>query len=274
MNINRFTQSTLSVWIISAVIFIAGCDLISKSDYEPGLDADIHELEVLFTEQMATNQKPVLTLQLVTKEFFPCYNYQLQTEFKDIHSTDTSLAIEVGEVTIDNICLTAFGPANAWIHFDERDLIRELLLIQQDYTDRFQIEITDEKAEVKLIDGSFSEIKYNTYYRTPEYSMSSRCSMSEGYSEICDLWFTELESAPFVTRLEFPDDGVIPYPSAHEGSTLEYRYYRYGSEENFEQIKSMFSAFVIDHSEETDGGNFLISNWKRQFLSRHIVIND
>ena len=264
---NRLAYRFLSAVFISTVLFFTGCDLVSKSEYAQNPNDEVLNLNVQFTEYVQSDQPPELHLLLVTKKIYPCYNYQLQTEQVDKQSTDIRLVLEIGDVNTGGVCATAIGPARARISFDQRADINELLLINYDFTDRLNIEITSEKAVVELSEGTFTEVEETTFNRTPPYSMYARCSPQQDAPEVCDLFYNELEALEFISRFEFPEDGILPFPVAHESSSLEYRYYLYGAEDNFEELLSNFPEIADQIIEDYPESNFLIMNWKRNFYN-------
>lgn len=253
---------------------LAGCDLVSKSELNQETDSELYNLYAQFVERHDEDKGLKLYLNLITKEQFGCYNYRLLTEQIDSESNDYRLALEVTGATLPgNACATALGPARAFIPFENRVGIKELKVKNGHRSDLLTVNVTSETASVELEEGTFIEVVEPELYRTPRHSMHSRCRMTNDTSQLCENWFEKLESEPYTERFEFTENVRITYPRNRDDSPSEYRYFKYGSEENYEKIKDLFTEFVIRHSEIATQLNPGIQNWKGEFLIPNMILD-
>ena len=153
--------------IIILITLLQGCQLFEadrRSYSESGI-AD-EGLLINFREHQkdSKDSDPELFLDLQTKEIFKCANYRIDYKKR---SKDTSIEIRLLGIDIGPFCLTAFGPAYAHISFPDVAGKMELVIMDGDLRDRFEIYITDTRVDITPIDVSFTETGRTRYYRKP-----------------------------------------------------------------------------------------------------------
>lgn len=265
------------IWLPSLIVLVliwTGCDLFPENSNDERSGASDQGVSIQFTEYIQADTPPELHFRISTNEIFGCYNYKINYVIDKISSRTHRLVISLTSIELHgNICATALGPATAMIPFEEYSTIEEIVLLDGRLQDRLSVNISDKKAEVEVLESSFTTVEHIRTYLTPENSFYTRCSTSHEAPELCNDWFQKLENDAALSEFKFPNDGIIPYPRTSPGANSEVRYYLYDTDSDFDRVLQEFEEFVLNYAADKENVSLFIQNWLRQSLSSSSLLN-
>lgn len=143
------------------LLFFCGLLLTScSSDDEPAPVA-VGEVEFFPEETDVWTGSKALYLNFETTEIFPCVNYPLIVTESFSEETLTVEFLRVGQIVG---CYTALGPAKTQVVLPEDTKLLKLVQIGQ--TDQYEVSITGEKVELKMLESNFSILEQELLLRS------------------------------------------------------------------------------------------------------------
>jgi hypothetical protein len=250
--------------IILLIALLQGCNVFDTSNKiypEAGIADDglIINFQEFHEDRDGSDPEPYLTMR--TKRILECSNYFI---VHDIFKTEELIDIRLLGVDIGSICATSLGPATSIIPFDGVEGTMELVISDGDYRDRFEVNVTREKADITPIDATFAVPDYARYYRKPENSFHFNCRPRDTMTHLCqdfhDVMVNELE----IVEFEFPDDGLNPYTRGYSGAPMYQvsRFYTYTNEDEFHKAGELLESFTHENIGDAQGNSLSLYNWR------------
>jgi|GEM_PF-795935 len=223
------------------------------------IDTDV----ILWPQETYTeeNQVPVLQLNFQTTKIYPCINFGIAlTQEVD----ENTLIIRFDSIIRHQICLTAIGPASGGIPIAEN--IQQLVLVNGDEIDRYDLFISSEKVSLTPSDTSFTQIEANTWFRYPENSFAFICGTNTDNIQHCSDFYSILIDSLDVKPFNFQGKGVIPYPVSSSGhwNDNSTQFFTYADIEEFKKAGALLEAYTQDNIIPNSGVTLQLLNWKNQ----------
>jgi hypothetical protein len=194
-------------------------------------------------------------------------NYQIDYN-SDYNSANSKIRkIDLQGISLPGfMCLTALGPAVSEISYEEAPLETELEIKDGELVDRYDVHITEEYVDIRKMKGSFTTLNGNRFYLKPENSFYFICGTLQTKSELCGEFDSLLRDESGISEFQFPEDGIIPYPSMSQGNQFNASatYYIYDSIEDFESAGQLLEQFTKERIGRTDGNSLSITNWRNE----------
>lgn len=218
------------------------------------------EINFMAEEIYTTNetQEPVLKLKLITSEIYPCINYGLSTtEFIN----GNELIVRFEQIIEPELCLTAFGPATAYIELPENT--NKVTFLNGGVIDKYFIDINDQKISITLIENNFTTSLHDKTFRFPENSFAYVCGTNTNNTNIYTDFSTIIEQNPSFTEFEFEGEGRIPYPETTNGNWVNHppKYYKYSDSVEFNNLANIMNYYSSENIEENSGVTISIYSW-------------
>lgn len=167
--------------------------------------------------------------------------------------------------------------AQATSHVPFFDIEGELNLIIRDgpFTDSFNVNITEEKVDISILDTTFTEVAYDRYYRRPPNSMFFSCGTIEAKKHLCEELHELMKAEANLREFQFPDDGEIPYPK-QSVEDFEYnaaiRFYLYDSSEDYRHAGQLLVDFADENGISNEDNWLFVVNWQELAYSSYYMI--
>lgn len=251
-------------------MFITACEELNNSnniDYtnyigESSIITDIDFYPRELYENSNVIDTPVLKLYFITATGFACINYSISiSSFFE----DNELILRFDSITQSDVCLTAAGPASAYMDLPEN--IESLILINGNSIDRYQLEITDEKVIINSLDTSFSNLKYSTIFRYPENTFVYECSMDTSETNMYYDFLEILTDNLSIAGYNFPDEGEKPYAESYTEYNRKslVKYFQYETEEEFNKAGELLNKFVSENNINQNTSIYIsLTSWNNQ----------
>lgn len=257
--------------MVVAAFMFAGCDPLNSDKLysEAGIAED--GLEISFREESIAEEpnpegvEPELFLVMRTKKIMGCMNYKIIYELKEKVVEPFVYEILLKGVSLPGeICLTAIGPATAYIPFDDMPSNLELDFREGEFRDRAKIEVRTESVKVTPVVMSFTETDYLIYHRKLENSFYFSCGTLNSMKNLCQDFHELMISELSITEFTYPDGGYIPYPQSSSGKQYDHPsyYYTYTTEDEFKKAGDLLEQFTKEKIGDTLGNSLSIINWK------------
>lgn len=253
--------------ILLISIISLGCS--REDDDISYIESDINFMPVEVYNNSNTSETPDLKLKLITEEIYPCINYNIITD-QSIEKNE--LRIRMKEISNPGICLTAIGPATAYIDLPEN--ITEISFINGPTTDKYSITITREKISIDPIESNFTNLLFEETFRYPENSFAYVGGTNNDNTEIYQAFLEVLLENPNFTQFTFEGEGRIPYPTVSDGHWVDRpsKYFKYTDYEEFENLELILKDFSNETIEEDSGVSLSIYGWDN--ISYHSWLNN
>lgn len=168
-------------------------------------------------------------------------------------------------------------PARATSHVSFLDIEENLTLLIRDgpITDSFNVDISEEKVDISVLDTTFTEVSYDRYYRRPPNSMYFFCGTIEAKKHLCEELHELMKADANLREFQFPDDGVIPYPKKASRSfdyNAPMRYYLYNSSEEYRHAGQLLRDFADENGVRNEDNWLYIVNWQELAFSSYYMI--
>ena len=243
--------------ILSLFGVFFGCD--DQSPFFKKLDSPI-TITIKESHDYNTTGEPKIVLKMATVITYECSNYQLAITEQRVNNV---LRLNIQGISTGGICLTALGPATASIELNEA--IEQLEIRNGEFTDRYDIDIDDEKIEVIPVEENFSSILDSPSLRFPLNSLACICGTQPNYSTTCDDFRELLKNQENLTEFQFTT-GIIPYPDSSSGHWINTpsTFYTYTSENDFRKVGELLQRFSDEHITANSGVSIQLINWKNE----------
>lgn len=208
----------------------------------------------------------VLILNFATTTSFPCINYGISTSS---FFENNELIMRFDSIAKSDLCLTAIGPASAYIDLPEST--ERLVMLNGNSIDLYEINITREKVEINPVASNFTHLKYQTIFRYPENTFVYECSMDKSETTIYNDFLKILSDSLTVTAYNFSGKGRIPYAEDYTENNRKSltKYFQYENEKEFEKAGQLLEVFVKKKSiNENTTAYISLTSWKNgKYLS-------
>ncbi len=214
------------------------------------------------------NQVPDLYLTLSTKSGYPCDNYIIGT---DTEFSGSSITIRTQEITIGDICLTAIGPARAYIPLDIEDGNYELSFENGLKKESFHLQINPDYISIERtpkLGYNYEPHEFTSdherWYFFPENSFALVGGTNTNNTHLYENFLDSLKTRFPVQEYSFPANGVIPYPTEGSGHWVDFpsSYFIYPSEEVYAEIGEFLIGYSSENIVAGQGVGFALYSWK------------
>lgn len=266
---------------LKKILFIIGIFLImiacedekdsSKGDYseyfiENSIKGGIDFFPLEIYEKYNEADTPHLKLEFLTRDVFPCINYGIAIS-KFVNGEE--LILRFDEILQSNICLTATGPATAYVDLPEN--INSLILINGPAIDRYKIDITIEKVVIYPDNGIFSNLRNKVTFRYPENTFVYECSSNTSEISIYSDFLGILTANLSIVEFNFDGEGWKPYANdwVYRDRQSLTKYFKYENELEFSRAGELLKKFVADYDiNEKTSAYISLNSWNNgKYLS-------
>lgn len=248
--------------VIPGIIMLA---LISCDYEEITYDEISSDLSLNITETHPNDEicRPVMNLEIVTEDDYPCVNYQLVTRTT---TKGGNLQIQILGSEIGDICLTAIGPAYTSLELEEN--IQRIVLTYNGKVDEYLISISESTITTSAVNSNFSAFEYSEYYRYPENSFAFLCGTLIEDSIVCGEFEQILLNNLSLEEFSFPSSGKIPYPASSSGYWFNApaKYYKYQEANDLEKAGSLLNSFYSSELSDKQGLGLSIVGWNNTYF--------
>jgi hypothetical protein len=250
--------------VVLSIIFLFSCK-IDKPTY-----SEFHPLEgkIIFNlieryENYNEVGDPKIMLSMRTEKIYPCFNYSIITEVLHLGK---EISVVISGVYIPNVCLTALGPARYQTFLDLS--VGEYLLSfsYRGAVDQYVLKVSDSSIEIACKDSSFTRLQFPLFWRYPPKSFAYLCGTATETKWICDDFLDTLQSNIKLEEFQFPDSGVIPYPTSSMGyySDMPAKYFLYEKEEDFDDAIELLERYSQEVIVNYKGVGVSLINWRNK----------
>ena len=225
---------------------------------ENSVSTEIDFFPVELYEHYYETDTPSLKIHFITSEIFPCINYHLaSTQF----IKENELIVRFDSIQKYTICLTAIGPAEAYV--DLPNGITSLVLINGQTIDRYQVSITDEIVEINPITESYTTLKYTKTFRYPVNTFAYICGTNLDNTHLYHDFLNILLDSTSVIEYKFNGDGRIPYPDSSSGhwSDNASKFFKYENVSEFDKVGELLKNFTHANISPNDGVGISLLSW-------------
>lgn len=213
---------------------------------------------------------PVINLEIVTEDDYPCINYQLVTRTTN---NNGNLQIQILGTHIGDICLTAIGPATTSLELEEN--IQRIVLSDNANVDEYLISISESITTINTVNSDFSTFDYSEYYRYPENSFAVLCGTLIEDSIVCSEFEQMLLNNLSLEEFSFPSTGKTPYPDSSSGYWFNApaKYYQYQDANDLEKAGSLLNSFYSAELSDKQGLGLSIIGWDNTYFRNDQRLN-
>jgi hypothetical protein len=250
-------------FITSLLIFLS-CDTFDSSGNE------IRPIEgnIIFSikegyENHNSISEPNIMLSMATEKIYPCFNWSIISE---ITVWSDKILIDLLDIHVPEICLTALGPARSTSFLDISKGEYSLYFSYKDVTDRYVLTVTDSSIKITEDGSQFTKPKFKLFWRYPPNSFVYLCRTTTETSWICEDFLDTLSSKIAIEEFQFPDSGEIPYLHSSDGHyyNIPAKYFSYKNDGDFDKagviLKSYTQSVIVKYS----GVGISLINWKNK----------
>jgi len=215
-------------------------------------------------------------LNLATERIYACCNFLLNSEVK---IRGSEITVEVKNVFMPRICLTASGPATfskdlGKIEGDYGDY--RLILKHKNREDSYNLKITKDKIEINPNSQTFTIFNQSPIlYRVPENIIWIHCGhydrvgceKNQEYIKICERFFKE----PLISNLQpfEPENGEYALGNFKGVEGWEYKHFKfYGDISSLEELVENYSIYTSRDINDNEKCLLLsIRTWRGDFFN-------
>jgi hypothetical protein len=208
--------------------------------------------------------EPRLLLSLWTEREYSCANWGIVYRCR---AEQDGLRVDLPSRSIDDFCLTAFGPATAAFFVDLDPGDQRLVLSKPGGgLAGFQVSVSPQAVRVSPDSAGFASTPARVYWRYPPRSFACLCGTTTETSWMCDDFVGRLQAAVELEEIAFPDSGLAPYPRASSGHWFEApgRYFRYGSEADFAAASTVLQDYAREVIGTQQGIGISLHSWRNE----------
>jgi len=206
---------------------------------------------------------PRIKLSMYTEKIYPCFNYFIVT--KVLH-LDKKISVKVLGIAIPNYCLYALGPARYETFLDLPEGEYPLSFSYEGAIDRYVLELSVSSIKVTCKDSSFTRLEFPLVWRYPPMSFAYLCGTTTETMWICDDFLDSLQSNLNIVEFQFPDSGIIPYPTSSMGYYYDMpaKYFLYDKEEDFDYAIELLKRYSQEVIVNYEGVGVSLINWRNK----------
>lgn len=251
-------------------VFITSCEKLDNSDNgdyaeylsDNSISTDINFYPREIYENSNVVDTPSLKLYFKTATSYPCINYGISicSIFEN-----NELILRFDSIIQSNICLTAIGPATAYI--DLPSSAERLVLLNGNSVDKYELDITEEKVIIHPLDNAFSYLKYSTILRYPENTFVYECNMDTSETKFYNDFLEILTDNLSIAEYNFPDEGEKPYAESYTEYNRKslVKYFQYETEEEFNKAGELLNKFVSENNINKNTSIYInLTSWNNQ----------
>jgi hypothetical protein len=211
-------------------------------------------------------REPTVSLGLATERIYGSISAHIEAQTGIDGRTITIWTHRVVEPPLG---LTQVGPATYYVTIPATDGEYTLRVLRRGReTDEYKLVMTTAALELRPIRTRFTRASPVRAWRYPRRSFVVACVikafLSTGSLERCDEFRASLLAALSLERIEFGENGELPYyylaSQSSPGYELRAEYYRYAAEEDFAQVGAVIRA----HGERYPGASAWARNWRNE----------
>jgi hypothetical protein len=250
---------------ISFILLIQGCSITDNND-----QGDLRHIDsgILFEirEQYAGNKEdsdPILYLNLQTEKKYSNYNNIIETS---LNVERNRIEVRLHGIYFPEIAAPAIGPARSSSELKIAEGIYRLIFRAAAFTDEYRLIVTRNSIQVEIIHSGNTLPLSALYHRYPERSFVYLCGTTPEDTALCRMFIDTAASVLRLQRFEFPESGVIPYPTASQGYyyNMPAQFFYYESEEDFAILGSILLSFKETYIKDKQGIGISVTNWRNK----------
>jgi len=258
----------LKVLGVCAFIFFLTIFLSCKVDKPTNSEFLPLEGKIIFSltegyENYKIVSKPKILLSMRTEKIYPCCNYSIITRVLNLGK---EISVVVSGVYIANVCLTALGPARYETFLDLPKGEYSLKFSYWGVIDLYKVIISNSSIEIVGKDSNFTRVEFPLVWRYPPMSFAYLCGTTTETMWICDDFLDSLQSNLNIVEFQFPDSGIIPYPTSSMGHyyDLPAKYFLYEKEEDFDDAIELLKKYGQEVIINYEGVGVSLINWRNK----------
>ena len=255
-----------SILLILAIL--TSCNENTKEDsiYEPLLDSLYVGLIELY-EDYNEVASPTTSLVFVTKTIYPCVNYSV------VHETlqyGNNIIVDIKGIYIENICLTALGPAIGRSFVGLKNGEYQLMIRYNSVTDRYTITVTDSLLIMVDEQRSFTANPQPPWTRYPENSFVYLCGTTNETEWIYEDFLDTLTSNLNIEEFTISENAYMGYPHQPAGHYVDHpsRFFHYENESILLAAEELLKKYAVNIISQYQGVGIQIISWdNRRYYS-------
>lgn len=231
--------------MLTALILLQlnSCDILDNNSttIEP-LDSKINFKVIESYDGYETVSVPEIFIEMQTEKIYSCFNYGISTYPR---FEDKKVIVDIRGIYKPNVCLTAFGPANARVKLGYISGVYEIEFSGNNFNDKYNLLVSD---SLVILDGKeTANTNPSVYfiYRYPKNSFAYRYNTYAADSTLYIGLLDTLKQVINLTEFSFSDLAQIPYQTT--SGTYIVRYFYYENESEFNKISSVMNSFKKAH---------------------------
>lgn len=155
----------------------------------------------------------------------------------------------------------SFGPAITSQSFSISNGDYTLRIKYQFEEDVYHLKVTDEYIRLTPTDTSFTELRYELFWRYVPRSFAYICDANAEMSYLCNDFSDTLLSEIDLEEFYYPESGRIPYERTWNDKQV--RYFTYESESDYDHAVEILEAFTHNHIMEREI-RITLRNWMNE----------
>lgn len=140
--------------LIPTLLYLSGCGIFSTESDSLPIQGKIRFNVAPGPVIAGDPNPPALQLSMQTEQIFNCFNYSIEYDFLRLGSI---LRVQLKQISIPNVCLTALGPASAVQTLDLPDGIYGLQFEHKSKSDTYRLILAESSIKVEPLAAGFTE---------------------------------------------------------------------------------------------------------------------
>lgn len=240
----------------------SACEFVDSDVHRPligKVQISVPEMHYpLYTSQTGA---PLPVIVLKTSEEYNCANFRINYTVSKGWSGTT--VIRLAGAARSSMCLTALGPAVAYIPFDSADGRYRLLLMSGDSADTYDLLINPDYIKLRALTSTFTEPLDSVWWRYPHNTMSYNCGTLIADSGLCGDFLDTLNAHLSLTVIPKPSYGVWPYgTSTGHWFDMHQVTLRYESEDDCVKAGQLLIKYSKAVLSKHTGDAMSLHNWR------------
>jgi hypothetical protein len=252
-------------YILAFTFFLSGCEFIQEEENGELIHLDskiIFEVKEQH-ENYYEISDPEIYILLKTEKIYPCYNYSVATS---LNIDRNRIDVAIHGIYIPEICLTALGPATGRIKLDIPVGIYRLFIRSTYFADEYSLIVESNSIRLEEVSSNNTRMEFSLYHRYPEKSFVYLCGTTLEDTALCRMFIDTVASVIDISRFEFPESGVIPYPEISQGYyyNMPAKYFIYQTESDYDRIDEILQSFKAAYIRDKQGIGISTVNWRNK----------
>ncbi|MCF7802345.1 MAG: hypothetical protein K9N34_10050 [Candidatus Marinimicrobia bacterium] len=245
-------------WLIG-IIF--GCQEPPEKIPEFVID-DVFNIGLYESNNFSGQAGEIVTLLSMSSDtIYPCLNFEIVA---DLSATGHSLYIDIRDISIGPVCLTALGPATYNEVVDLDSGYSALIVSNGQRAIEIGLSVTDSVIHLEGNSNQYFNIIENEVWRYRPNSFYYSCGTTEETAWMYTAFRDTILSVNGITQSHYPETGWIPYPRSSSGHYVDHEclYFEYSAESTWELVKEKLINFTVENITANTGVGLAVTNWR------------